>query len=138
MKTALLNMAAASALCVAAVAYEAPQEAAQTDAASMGMESVTITARRFHMAPREFMDYEYAYNISNGDVVRFSRRVGRFYLAIKGQPTVEIFATAGNQFVSKDGAKLIFSQGGDTLTIDNYERIQMAAHLPVAAVADRR
>ena len=134
MKTTLLKVAVIAALSAslsaASLAYADPQTTAPEVLSTT--ESVTVTARRFHMEPQEFMDYEYAYNISNGETVRFSRRVGRFYVAIKGQPLVEIFPTAADQFVTKAGAKLVFSEGGDALKIDHYELIQLASGLPAA------
>ena len=94
--------------------------------------SVTVTARRFHMEPQDFMEFEYAYRLSNGESVRFSRRVRRFYVAIKGQPPVEIFPTAAEQFVTRGGAKLIFTEGGDALNIDHYEVLEAESSLKLA------
>ena len=143
MKPTLSNLVAAVALSVASLAHAGPQANADPQAAAPAapaaaealapIESVTVTARRFHMEPQEFMDYEYAYNLSNGEVVRFSRRVGRFYVAIKGQPTVEIFPTAADQFVTKGGARLLFTEGGDALNIDHNELLELASGLPIAS-----
>ena len=69
-------------------------------------------------------------------MVRFSRRVGRFYVTIKGQPPVEIFPTAADRFATEGGAKLVFTENGDALTIDHYEALQEAAGLRVAAVSE--
>jgi hypothetical protein len=85
---------------------------------------VIVSARRFHVEPREFANYEYAYTLSNGETVRFSRRVGRFYVSIKGYERIEILPSSSDQFVSRGGATLIFTEGGDALTIDNYELLR--------------
>jgi len=95
------------------------------------MQSVVVTARRFHMEPQEFANYEYAYTLSNGKMVRFSRRVGRFYVAIRGYEKVEIVASGPAQFVSRGGATLMFTEGGDALTIDNYELLQGESGPPI-------
>jgi hypothetical protein len=99
---------------------------------AQAIDTVTVTAQRYKAVPQEFRDYEYEYGLSNGESVRFSRRVGRFYVTIKGQPPVEIFSTASDRFVTKAGAKLVFTENGDKLTIDRYEALAAAAGLPTA------
>jgi hypothetical protein len=99
------------------------------------IESVVVTGQRGgRVTPQEFKDFEYEYGLSNGEAVRFSRRVGRYYVTIKGQPAVEIYSTATNQFVTSGGATLVFTDNGDKLKIDHYEAIQIAAGLPVAVL----
>lgn len=124
---------AVSACMSSAYAQQQGQVASATEAVEP-VQTVTVTARRFHVTPQEFKDYEYTYVLSNSDVVRFSRRVGRFYVAIKGQPTVEIFPAAAEQFVTRDGARLVFADEGDKLTIDHYELLQAASEVQVAAL----
>jgi hypothetical protein len=112
---------------------QAQQQAPATSAAEapQSMQSVIVSAKRFHLEPQEFMNYEYAYNLSNGGVVSFSRRVGRFYVAIKGYETVEIVPAGPTQFVSKGGATLIFTEDGGALTIDNFELLQGESGAPI-------
>ena len=95
------------------------------------VQSVVVTARRFHVEPQEFASYEYTYPLSNGETVRFSRRVGRFYISINGYERVEILPSSPAQFVTKGGATLIFTEGGDALTIDNYELLQAESGPPI-------
>jgi predicted lipid-binding transport protein (Tim44 family) len=132
MKITGLILAAAMALSSPAFA-QAQQQAPATSAAEapQSMQSVVVTARRFHVEPQQFMNYEYAYNLSNGETVRFSRRVGRFYVALKGYSPVEILPAAADQFVTKTGATLRFTEGGDALTIDSYELLQAESGLPL-------
>ncbi|MRW85276.1 hypothetical protein GJ698_14420 [Pseudoduganella sp. FT26W] len=137
MKVIGLSLAAAVVWSSAVTAYAQQQEQAISAAETPpAIDTVSVTAKRFHMEPIEFTDYEYAYRISNGDVVNFSRRVLHFYVTIKGQPPVEIFPTAPDQFVTKGGAKLVFTENGDALNIDHYEAIQGASGLPVATVQE--
>jgi hypothetical protein len=121
------------ALCfsVASVSAQQQQQALSAATAPDPVESVTVTARRFHMEPRDFATFEYEYVLNNGDIVRFSRRVGRFYVGLRAKPTVEIFPTTADQFVTKDGAQLVFTEGGDALNIDHYETLQAAFGIPV-------
>lgn len=100
-------------------------------AAPEAVQSVIVTARRFHVEPQEFANYEYAYTLSNGKTVRFSRRVGRFYVAIKGYEKVEILASGPAQFVSRGGVTLTFTEDGDALAIDNYELLQKESGRPI-------
>jgi hypothetical protein len=137
MKVIGLSLAAAVLWSSAVTAHAQQQQQEQAISVAEtppAIDTVSVTAKRFHMEPIEFMDYEYAYPLSNGDVVKFSRRVLHFYVTIKGQPSVEIFPTAPDQFVTKGGAKLLFTEDGDALTIDHYEAIQGASGLPVATI----
>ncbi len=110
---------------------QAQAQAQVQQQAAESVQSVVITARRFHVEPREFENYEYAYTLSNGEMVRFSRRVGRFYVAIKGYERVEILPSGPAQFVSRGGATLTFKEDGDALTIDNYELLQEESGRPI-------
>jgi hypothetical protein len=121
--------------CTCAIAQQQTPAAGLTDA-TQAVESVVVTGQRAgRVTPQEFKDYEYEYGLSNGEAVRFSRRVGRYYVSIKGRPPVEIFSTATNEFFSSGGARLIFTDNGDKLKIDRYEAIQIASGLPVAGMA---
>jgi hypothetical protein len=128
-------LAAIAAWLLLAPAY-AQQQAQDASAAdtSRPIDSVVVTARRFHLEPPQFRDYEYTYVLSNGDVVRFSRRVGRFYVTLKGRPEVEIFPTAHDRFETELGARLVFTDEGDKLTIDRYEELRLAAGVPLAGM----
>jgi hypothetical protein len=120
--------------CMASASAQQGAQASSPAALADATQTVTVTARRFHVEPQEFKDYEYTYGLSNGETVRFSRRVGRFYVAIKGQPAVEIFPTAPEQFATEGGAKLTFRDNGDMLTIDHYEALQVASGVSVASL----
>lgn len=136
MKIIGLSLAAIAACCSIMSAH-AQQEAQATGPADapQTIESVTVKARRYHMEPQQFMYFEAGYRLSNGSAVTFSRRVGRFYVAIKDRPTVEIFPVTADQFVTRGGAKLIFTEGGDALDIDRYELLQAESGMPLAALS---
>lgn len=123
MKTTLLSLAVAAALSIAGAA-----SASAPDAASG--ESVKISANRYHMEPQEFQDFQSAYHLSNGETMRFTRQVGRFYTEIKGQPRVEIYAVGPAEFITRAGSRMSFAEHGDALTVSNFERLPMAAKLP--------
>ncbi len=127
MKMIGLSLAAILAWTSGASAY-AQQETQAAAAAPIG--SVIVKGQRARVTPEQFKDYEYEYGLSNGEAVRFSRRVGRYYVAIKGRPALEIFSTSPTQFVTSGGARLVFTEDGDKLTIDRYEAIERAYGLP--------
>lgn len=134
MKIIVMSLAAIAALSVVESAAAEPQaQGASATQAAQPIESVTVKARRFHIEPQQFSDYEYTYVLDNKETVRFSRRVGRFYVAIKGQPAVEIFASGPEKFETNGGAKLAFSEGGEVLTIDHFEALQAATAMQAAA-----
>jgi hypothetical protein len=121
MKTTLLSLAVAAALSATSFAHAA-------DAVG---ESVKINAPvGYHIEPQQFAEYEYLYKLSNGDQMRFTRQVGVFYTAVKGSPKVRIYPTGPGEFVTSAGTKMKFTEDGDKLIIDNYERLPMAARLP--------
>jgi len=128
-KSIVTAVIAMSAPAFAQLGYHAPASSAV--AAPESVQSVVVNARRFHVEPREFANYEYAYTLTNGETVRFSRRVGRFYVAIKGYEAVEILSSGPTQFVSRGGATLMFTEGGDALTIDNFELLEQESGTPI-------
>lgn len=134
MKIMVMTLAALAAWSAVECANAGPQ-AQGTAEAAQPIESVTVKARRFHLEPQQFADYEYAYVLDNHETVRFSRRVGRFYVALMGQPAVEIFASGPDKFETAGGTNLVFTEGGDVLTIDHFEALQAASTLQAAAKA---
>lgn len=130
MKTTLLSVAVAAALSVAVIV----PAAAQSAAGDAGSESVKVSAARYHIEPQEFQDYLYSYQLDNGETVKFTRRVGRFYTEVKGNARVEIYAAGPGEFVTDSGARIRFADDGNTLTITNYERLPMAARLPASTL----
>ncbi len=132
MKIIVMSLAAIAVCSSVECAIAEPQQGASATQAAQAMESVTVKARRFHMEPQQFSDYEYSYVLDNKETVRFSRKVGRFFVTLKGHPPVEIFAAANDQFETTNGARLVFSEGGEALTIDHFEALQAASATQVA------
>lgn len=121
MKTTLLSLAVAAALSAASFAY----------AADPAGESVKIQApATYHIEPYQFDDYANLYKLSNGDQMKFTREVGKFYTEVKGSPRVRIYATGPGEFVTGAGAKVTFTEDGEQLIVDNYERLPMVRRLP--------
>lgn len=125
MKPSILA-AAAIALAASATAYAAPQTPVAAD------ESVQITGKtQYKLAPNEFDDYEYAYQLENGQVLKFSQRVTTFYTQLRGEPKTQIFARAPGVFMTAAGARIEFRDAGETVAVSNLERLPMAVAMPV-------
>jgi hypothetical protein len=126
------SLAAIAAWCVLApaCAQQQTQDGSAVDDAGV-INRVIVTGRHFHLEPSQFKNYEYTYFLSNGDVVRFTRRVRRFYVTLKGRPEVQIYATALDKFETEGGAKMVFTEDGDKLTIKRYEELRRAFGVPL-------
>ena len=123
MNTTLLSLAVAAALSITTLAH----------AASPDNESVKIAAPAagdFKFKPYEFQEYLYSYALSNGDKLKFTQKVAHYYAEVNGHRKVEIYPVAPGEFVTQAGSRISFTEDGDALTIDNYERLPMAAQLP--------
>jgi hypothetical protein len=130
MKTTLSSIAAAVAF---ASLFAAGAHAADT------ADSVQIKARAgYHLTPKEFRDYQSAYALSNGDTVKFSQRMNRYFTSVEGESAIEIFAVAPDAFVTGNGASIKFSNNGDELAISNYERLQVNAKLAANTIVTAR
>ena len=131
MKIALLSMAAALALSATSLAYAGPQ----TVVTATG-ESVKINAPgTYHLPPQEFSDYVGSYALDNGEVIKFTQRIGHYYTRLSGGDRMEIYATGRNAFVTASGAKIAFHDDANTLVIENYERMAVAgSNLPANTV----
>ncbi|WP_432379539.1 hypothetical protein [Duganella sp. P38] len=132
MRIALPCLAAVVACLSAAPVYAQQQAPVMSATDQEPVESVSVTARRTKLLPQDFQPYEYEYVLSNGDMVRFSHQVRRYFLSLRGRPGVEIFPVADGEFVTKDGAKLTFTEDGEVLNIDRYETVQRASGVSIA------
>lgn len=117
-------IAAAIALATMSNAYAEPQ------VAGASADSVQITAKAYKLAPNEFDDYEYAYQLENGQILKFSQRVTTFYTQLRGEPKEQIFARAPGVFVTAAGARIEFRDAGETVAVTNLERLPMAVKMP--------
>lgn len=123
MKLSILAAAVAvSVLATSAIA--APQEPAVDG-------SVQIQGKtHYKVAANEFDDYDYAYQLENGQILKFSQRVTSFYTQIRGEPKEQIFARAPGVFMTAAGTRIEFRDAGESVAITNLERLPMAVQMP--------
>lgn len=86
---------------------------------------IKASAATYKLAPDEFKAYESAYNLSNGDAIRFSQTGRRYWARLKDGDRVELYAVQQGVFMTAAGARIEFQDDGDGLAIDNYERLPM-------------
>ncbi|MES2261068.1 MAG: hypothetical protein V4724_21340 [Pseudomonadota bacterium] len=127
MKTTLRTIALAVAWMGMACAHAAPQ----VIGGSADGDSVQIKAPAdYRVAPGEFDDYAYSYQLENGQRIKFSQRVHTYYTQLQGEAKTEIFARAPGVFVTASGARLEFRDDGESVAIRNYEKLAVASKSP--------
>ena len=118
MKTALIALAAALAFSALPAAHA--QETMQQIKVSGGL----------YVAPSQLAEYANAYRLSNGQLLRFTQSGNHFYTQVDNSRRVRIMPVANNEFVSEQGARIVFSQYGDEVGVSNFEKLPMAQILP--------
>ncbi|MEV4783412.1 gel scht [Burkholderia sp. LMU1-1-1.1] len=94
--------------------------------------SVQIKAKpaRYYVTPGEFADFKNAYQLTNGQVLRFTQSGNHYYTQIDKGQRVRIFAASPTEFVTEEGTRIVFSDEAQTVGISNFEKLPMAAKLP--------
>ncbi len=131
---------ATAALCILSAGLVSAAGQSQPD------QSIAVPAparSTYTLGANEFTEYAYAYQLSNGQVARFSQQGNHYYVVLKGSLDMlkrdESFGHAGTPtrlrpigpglFVTDKGTQMRFADQGDQVTISNFER------LPAAKVA---
>jgi len=115
MKTTLFGV-------VAALAF-ATMPAAHADDASV---QVKGGHNRFHMMQEDFADYKNSYQLTNGQILKFSQRQAHFYAQLDKGERVEIFPVARDQFVSDAGTRFEFSDQAENVGVANFGLLPLA------------
>ena len=94
--------------------------------------SVHIKAKpaRYHVAPGDFADFRNAYELTNGQILRFTQSGNQFYTQLDDGQRVRIFASSPTAFVTEAGTRIVFTEQGETVGFSNFEKLPMAAKLP--------
>ncbi|SFU88838.1 hypothetical protein [Pseudoduganella namucuonensis] len=124
MNTTLRTIACAIAWTGMACAYAEPQTATGTETVQ-----VQVPAS-YRLAPGEFDEYAYTYQLDNGKRIKFTQRVRTYYTQLEGEPKVQLLAVAPGHFVTPSGARIAFTEEGATVGIRNYERLALGTALP--------
>ena len=119
MKTTLFSIAAALALSSMSVAHAEDS-------------SVQIKANpsRYYLAPGEFAEFKNTYELTNGQILKFTQSGNRYYTQLDKGERVRLFAVSPTAFVTAAGTRISFSEQGETVGVSNFEKLPMAAKLP--------
>ncbi len=80
----------------------------------------------YKLAPSEFNDFAYSYSLSNGDRIKFTQSgLQRFWASVKNGERFELYAIQPGVFTTAAGARIEFKDDGETVVIDNYEKLPM-------------
>ncbi|HEX8405947.1 MAG TPA: gel scht [Duganella sp.] len=127
MKTTLSSIAAALVIAVSSMsAVHAQDPSVQINANA----KAAYTTASYYVTPVEFADFAHAYRLTNGQVLKFTQSGNHYFTQLDDGKRVRVFALSRDEFVTADGAKMIFGEGGDTVGVDNFEKLPMAAKLP--------
>lgn len=94
--------------------------------------SVEITSKspqRYHMLEDEFYNFKSVYGLENGQHIRFTSVMGRFYTQLDNGQRVRIYPVSRTAFVTENGASIEFREQGETLGIANFEKLSPASQL---------
>ncbi len=125
MKTTPFGLAAALAIAIASMSAVHAQ-----DTGGGMMENSSPDTGRFHVMPFEFADVNQAYRLSNGQVLKLTQTGNNYYAQLDHGKRVRLYPQSDKEFVTADGARVIFGDDGDTVGVDNFEKLPMAAKLP--------
>lgn len=131
---------ATAALCILSAGLVSAAGQSQPD------QSISVSAPRatYALGANEFVDYAHVYQLSNGQVARFTQQGNHYFVQLKGSLEAlkrdESFGHAAGtptrlrpvgpgQFVTDKGTQMRFADEGEQVTISNFER------LPAAKVA---
>jgi len=124
MKKNLFSIAAAAALVMTSLTAMSAAHAQDS--------SININAKsaRYYVTPTEFADFKNAYRLTNGQILQFTQDGSRFYTRLDNGQRVRIFASSPTEFVTEAGTRIVFTEEGETVGINNFEKLPMAARLP--------
>ncbi|RFP12181.1 MULTISPECIES: gel scht [unclassified Duganella] len=127
MKTTLFGV-------VAALAFAA-MPAAHADDTSVQIKG---GHSRFHMMQEDFADYKNSYQLTNGQILKFSQRQAHFYAQLDKGDRVEIFPVAKDQFVSSAGTRFEFTDQAESVGVANFGLLPLAQATGDTIVMARR
>ncbi len=106
-----------------------PQEPAAQPAvpAQDNMQSIEIRGDRIYkLAPNEFNTYVGTFRLDNGDVLKVWQQGTRYCYQLGKREMQEMSATSPARFVTLNGARLQFTNDGNTVVINEIDRMVVA------------
>ena len=94
--------------------------------------SVQITTKpsRYYLPASDFADFKNTYELTNGQILKFTQSGNLFYAQLDKGERVRIYAVSPKAFVTDAGTRISFADEAETVGISNFEKLPMAAKLP--------
>lgn len=108
------------------------QQASDMASAPQVQISRTNAAPAYRLAPQEFASYARPYLLDNGIVIHFFQRRRQYYTQMYNEAPVEIFPQAEGKFTTALGAKVEFSDEGDTIVLTHLDRMPYSGVVPIS------
>ena len=126
-----LAVAPLLALALLGTANAQTQDGTQAQAADQAsiqpIESIEIRGDRIYkLAPNEFNTYVGTFRLDSGDVLKVWQQGTRYYYQLGKLPMQEMSATSPARFVTLNGARLQFLNDGNTVVINEIDRMLVA------------
>lgn len=96
-------------------------------ASIQSIDSIEIRGDRIYkLAPNEFNTYVGTFRLDTGEVLKVWQQGTRYYYQLGKLPMQEMSATSPARFVTLNGAKLQFMNDGNTVVINEIDRMLVA------------
>jgi hypothetical protein len=97
-------------------------------APSAGIAPVEVRGKtEYKLAPHEFDTYVGSYRFDSGDTLTVWQQGTRYYSQLKNQPRHELMPVAAGRFIATSGAKVDFSEDGNTVAVSQFDKLMVAA-----------
>ncbi|RZT08411.1 hypothetical protein SAMN05216319_3175 [Duganella sp. CF402] len=119
MKTILAGVAAALALSTLSLAY----------ADDMSVQITQRSPQRYYLQEYDFHDFKGTFLLENGQEITFSSRMNHYYTQLGNGERTRIYAVSPTAFVTENGARVEFTDKGETVGIANFGKLPGAGKL---------
>lgn len=89
--------------------------------------TVQVKASPYKLAPAEFDQFvTYGYRLDDGNFIRFAQTGRKYWARLNNGSRIELYPVQPGAFMTASGSRIEFQEGGETVVIDNYERMPLA------------
>ncbi len=131
MKSAI-RLIAATAVAAATLAMSAASAAPQV----IADQNDAVQIRRssgYLLANNEFDAFATSYLLENGQRIKFTQRVARYYVQLEHEPRVELLPQEHGVFMTANGARVQFREEGEIVAIRDFDKLSLDSRLPQGA-----
>ena len=100
---------------------------AQAQTAPAGIAQVEVRGKtEYKLAPHEFDAYAGSYRFDSGETLKVWQQGTRYYSQLKNQARHELMPTAAGNFIATSGARIEFSEDGNTVAVSQFNKLMVA------------